>query len=43
MDFSGKPMKEFVYVSPAFLDSVEQWQEWIALGLEHARNAIEEV
>ncbi|WP_229732459.1 TfoX/Sxy family protein [Muriicola marianensis] len=37
MDFSGKPMKEFVYVSPAGLEKEEQIEHWIALGIEHAR------
>lgn len=40
MDFSGKPMKEFVYVSPAGLEKEEQIDQWIALGIEHARHKL---
>ncbi len=38
MDFTKKPMKEFIYVSPEGFETEEQLQEWIELGIEHAQN-----
>ncbi|MBO0323588.1 TfoX/Sxy family protein [Muricauda sp. CAU 1633] len=40
MDFTGKPMKEFVFVSPQGFRSEEQLQRWIELGLEHAKTKL---
>ncbi|PWL37725.1 hypothetical protein DKG77_15460 [Flagellimonas aquimarina] len=40
MDFTGKPMKEFVFVSPEGFKTEEQLQNWIELGLEHAKNKL---
>lgn len=37
MDFSGKPMKEFVFVSEEAFDTNEKLQNWIELGIEHAQ------
>ena len=34
MDFTGRPMKGFVFVDPAGLDSDEQLKEWVNRGLE---------
>ena len=39
MTFTGKPMKEFVYVSPEGYHTNEQLQSWIELGIEHATYA----
>lgn len=36
MDFTGKPMKEFVFVSEEYFDTNEKLQYWIELGIEHA-------
>ena len=36
MDFTGKPMKEFIYVSPKGIENNEILQEYIELGIEHA-------
>lgn len=36
MDFTGKPMKEFVFVSEKGWDTEEKLQQWIELGIEHA-------
>ena len=36
MDFTGKPMKEFVSVDFVAADTEEQLSRWIELGLEHA-------
>lgn len=36
MDFTNRPMKEFIYVSPNGFKSEEQLMFWIELGLEHA-------
>ncbi len=40
MDFTGKPMKEFVFVSQEGFRSEEQLQLWIELGLEHAKSKL---
>ncbi len=40
MDFTGKAMKEFVFVSPEGFRSEEQLQHWIELGLEHAKSKL---
>ncbi len=40
MDFTKRPMKEFVYVSRAGIDTEEQLQHWIELGLEHAKSKL---
>ncbi len=38
MDFTGKPMKEFIFVSEAGFDTEEKLQQWIELGIEHAES-----
>ena len=40
MDFTNKPMKEFVYVSPEGIGTEQQLQAWIELGLEHAKRKL---
>lgn len=40
MDFTNKPLKEFVYVSEEGFVNEEQLQTWIELGLEHAKNKL---
>ncbi|MCL6266269.1 TfoX/Sxy family protein [Flagellimonas myxillae] len=40
MDFTGKPMKEFIFVSPEGFKTEEQLQGWIELGLEHAKSKL---
>ena len=40
MDFTNKPLKEFVYVSEEGSVNEEQLQHWIELGLEHAKNKL---
>ncbi len=40
MDFTGKPMKEFVFVSPQGFKNEEQLQHWIEMGLEHAKSKV---
>ncbi len=42
MDFTGKPMKEFAFVSEDGFQSEEQLQYWIELGLEHAKSKLNE-
>ncbi len=37
MDFTGKPMKEFIFVSEKGFDTEEKLQEWVELGIEHAK------
>lgn len=36
MDFTGKPMKEFIFVSEKGFDTEEKLQQWVELGIEHA-------
>ena len=38
MDFTRKPMKEFVFVSPEGFETYEQLMHWIELGVEHAKS-----
>lgn len=40
MDFTGKPMKEFIFVSPEGFKTEEQLQQWMELGLEHAKSKL---
>lgn len=40
MDFTGKPMKEFIFVSPEGFKTEEQLQNWMELGLEHAKSKL---
>ena len=35
MDFTGKPMKGFVYVSPEGLESDEELMSWVQLSLDY--------
>ena len=42
MDFTGKPMKEFVFVSSDGYQTEEQLHYWIELGLEHAKSKLNE-
>ncbi|GHC50099.1 TfoX/Sxy family protein [Ulvibacter litoralis] len=37
MDFTGKPMKEFIFVSEGGFTTNEDLQYWIELGIEHAQ------
>ena len=36
MDFTGKPMKEFIFVTQEGFDTESKLQQWIELGVEHA-------
>ena len=36
MDFTVKPMKEFIFVKPKGYDTEEKLQQWVELGIEHA-------
>ena len=38
MDFTKRPMKEFIYVAAKGFETEEQLQTWIELGIEHAQN-----
>ena len=40
MDFTGKPMKEFIFVSLAGFETEETLLQWIELGLEHAKSKL---
>lgn len=40
MDFTNRPMKEFIYVSSQGFETEEQLQYWIELGIEHAQSKI---
>ena len=41
MDFTKRPMKEFIYVAPGGFETEEALQGWMELGLEHARTKVE--
>ena len=36
MDFTGRPLKEFIFVEPEGFRKSEQLSRWLRLGLEHA-------
>lgn len=36
MDFTGKPLKEFIYVAPEGFENEEALNHWVELGIEHA-------
>ena len=36
MDFTGKPMKEFIFVTGKGFDTEEKLQEWVEIGVAHA-------
>ena len=36
MDFAGRPMKGFLYVSPEGIKTDKNLQKWIDLGLEYS-------
>lgn len=38
MDFTGKPMKEFIFVDPGGFATEETLQFWVELGIEHAQS-----
>lgn len=40
MDFTKRPIKEFIYVSPEGFRTEEQLLQWITLGLEHAKSKL---
>lgn len=40
MDFTGKPMKEFIFVMPEMLISDTQWSHFVALGIAHAKTKV---
>ena len=40
MDFTKRPMKEFIYVSPEGFSTEKQLQFWIELGIEHAKRKL---
>ena len=42
MDFTGKPMKEFVFVDKKGFDTEEKLQHWIELGIAHAKSKVGE-
>lgn len=40
MDFTGKPMKEFLYIDPSGFETETQITELINLGIEHAKSKL---
>ena len=40
MDFTKKPMKEFIYVSEGGIKTEADLQNWLELGLEHAKTKV---
>ncbi len=41
MDFTGKPMKEFIFVSEDGYDTEEKLQQWVEYGIAHAKSKTE--
>lgn len=41
MDFTGKPLKEFIFIDPKGYETEEQLSRWIELGMEHAEQKAE--
>jgi len=41
MDFTGKPMKEFIFVHSDGYTTEEQLQHFVELGIEHAKSKTE--
>ena len=41
MDFTGKPMKEFVFVDAKGFNTEEQLQHFVEQGIEHAKSKTE--
>jgi TfoX/Sxy family transcriptional regulator of competence genes len=41
MDFTGKPMKEFIFISQQGFNTEEQLQYFIELGIAHAKSKTE--
>lgn len=41
MDFTGKPMKEFIFVSEDGFDTEGKLQQWIEYGIAHAKSKTE--
>lgn len=39
MDFTGKPLKGYLYVSPGGFKTDKQLAKWIELGVEYALNS----
>ena len=40
MDFTGRPMKEFVFVEPEGFKRADQLVRWARLGLQHAQRQL---
>lgn len=40
MDFTRKPMKEFVFVSPDGFNTDDELKKWINVGIEHAQSKV---
>ena len=40
MDFTKKPMKEFIYVEPKGFENDKDLEKWIEFGLAHAKSKI---
>lgn len=43
MDFTNRPMKEFVFVSGKGYENEEQLHHWLELGVSHAQNKLNEL
>ncbi|MEJ2163654.1 MAG: TfoX/Sxy family protein [Robiginitalea sp.] len=41
MDFTGRPMKEFIFVEPEGYRQPDQLLRWLRLGLQHAKIQLE--
>ena len=41
MDFTKKPMKEFIYVEPNGFENDKDLEKWIEFGLAHAKSKLD--
>ena len=40
MDFTKKPMKEFIYVQEPAFENDEDLRQWISMGISHAKSKL---
>ncbi len=40
MDFTGKPMKEFIFVTAQGFGTEEKLQQWAEIGITHAKRKL---
>lgn len=41
MNFTGKPMKEFIFVTEGGFNTEEELQNWVEIGISHAKSKLQ--